>query len=285
MKSFLYFCVFTSLMVLASCGGGGSSDVAASSYQVKTMLRLGHHGPVPDTPGFNSSIITSADSQSVADFVAQQASAKGLVVLSVGSAKSTDFSQLGQYLAAGTSHPNVRWVYLYDELFWNGSSVQIGLDEAPVLVASKQVHAAGLQTAVSILPDVILDPNFKVSDINAFDVIAIDVYPSIRPTLWFANCTGANPYTATLACSVKRLRDLGYSGQIWYIYQAFGDSADMNLKSELAQQNETIAAAPKLGITGLVSFGYYDDSHTNLAAPLYPGSGSDISSLVSCTGC
>jgi hypothetical protein len=270
------------LLALASCGGGGSSQPAAPTYTVKMMARLAQIGPVPAEPGFNASVITPGAATTIAESVAQQASAPVDVALTVGAAKSLDFSALPAYLAAAASHPNVRWVYLYDEVYWAGA-VELGLGKSEIEQAAQVVHAAGKLAAVTILPDVILAPGFVPP--AGLDVIVVDVYPAARPNASFAGCPGVNPYTAALSCSVQRLRSLGYTGAIWYAYEAFGDSDVPDLATKLALQRETIAAAPAMGVSGLVAFGFYDDTHTNLLPPLYPGHGSPIQSLVECSTC
>jgi hypothetical protein len=266
-----------SLLALAACGGGGSS-APTPTYAVKMMARLAQIGPVPAEAGFNASIITPGAATTISDSVAQQASALADVALTIGPAKSLDFSSLQAYLQLAPA--NVKWVYLYDELYWT-DSIQLGLGKSEIEAAASVVHQAGKLTAITVLPDVVMAAGFSVP--AGLDVVVIDLYPAGRPTN--LSCPGANPYTALLQCSVQRLRATGYAGQVWYAYEAFGDSAVPDLRSKLAQQRETIAAAPSLGITGLVSFGYYDDTHTNLLAPLYPGHGSDIDALVNCTDC
>jgi hypothetical protein len=270
------------LLALVGCGGGGTSAPATPVYQVKMMARLAHIGAVPAEPGFNASVMTPGAVTAIDDSVEQQASAPADVALTIGAAKSLDFSTLPAYLQAAASHSNVRWVYLYDELYWTGS-VQLGLGADQVERAVGVIHAAGKLAAVSILPDVILAPGFEL--LPGLDVIVVDVYPAARPNASFANCPGNNPYSAALACSVHRLRALGYTGQIWYAYEAFGDVDVPDLASKLTQQRQTIAAAPALGVSGLVAFGFYDDTHTNLLPPLYPGHGSPIEPLVDCSKC
>lgn len=136
------------------------------------------------------------------------------------------------------------WVYVYDELFWTGTSVDIGKDELGATAAAQAVQRAGLKTAISILPAVIADPGFTLKFPTAFDVIAVDIYPSF----------GMHPL-ADLRASVNRLRALGFKGEIWYIYQGpkgFPAITD----DQRAEQDQAIRLAPFLGVSGLVEYNY-----------------------------
>jgi hypothetical protein len=276
--------ILLAALLLAACGGGGSSAPAVPGYAVKMMTRLAFSGPVPADPGFNASAIGPRQWADVPASVAQQAAAPVDALLLIG--PRGDLSGLPAYLAEAAKYPGrFPWVYLYDELGWEGGAVALGARWSDVEAAAATVHAAGLQAAVSILPDVILAPGFTPP--AGLDVIAVDVYPSGRgtPTIPPGCATSANPYTDLLACSVQRLRAAGFHGQVWYIYEAFGNSAEPDLAAKLLQQRQTIAAGPALGVSGLVAYGYIADPAA-LPPPLYQGKSSPIDALVNCSwGC
>jgi hypothetical protein len=275
--------ILLAALLLTACGGGGSSSPAVPAYSVRMMTRLAFSGPVPADHGFNASAIGPMQWSDVAANVAQQAASPADLMLLIGA--RGDLSQLSAYLTEAVKYPRFRWVYLYDELGWEGDQIALGAHWGDVEAAADMVHAAGLQTAVSILPDVILAPGFAPP--FGVDVIGVDVYPSGRgtPTIPAGCATSANPYTDLLACSVQRLRADGFKGQVWYIYEAFGNSVEPDLAAKLAKQRETIAAAPALGVSGLVAYGYIA-SPAALPPPLYQGQGSPIDSLVNCAqGC
>lgn len=169
----------------------------------------------------------------------RQASLGGNVILWIGGKSDEVVRNFPALIAEAAKHANFTHVYLYDELFWNGDTfqIEIGRHEDLVLEGARIAHAAGLKTVVTILPDVILDPAFKLADINAFDGISIDVYPSIRISNDLHGCqVQGNLYEQLLACSVQKLRGMGFVGQIGYIYQAFGVRTVAAQKTMMAQR-------------------------------------------------
>lgn len=245
------------------------------------MVRFAHVGDVPPDTGYNAYSITT-DYTNPAAATAQQATAPGLVMLTVGPHQDTTFTYLAGHLAAAASYPNIQWVYVYDEFGWNGSSIDVVTGYAAIVAASAQVRAAGLLSAITCLPEVIVSSAFAASvDPNQFDVIGVDIYPSLGAGWDMNGRTYNSSRTQTaLKCSVDALRDLGFTGQIWYVYQAFGVTTDTALIAHLSEQVETIRLATSLGAQGLVSYGLYDDTGTNLTAPLYAGSGTGIEQYV-----
>lgn len=296
------FWILVSTAVLSACGGAGPPGPVAganpqirvqvapdqsAAYAYKVVVRLAQDQPVPGYRDFNGSVVTPAAALSPAESVAFQATAPMHVAVTIGSAKSTDYSNLPQFLSAAANYPNVKGVYLYDELFLDRhGNIAMGQDEQAVIAAADTVTQAGYASMVTITPRVVLDPAFALQQPNAFSVIGLNLYPSDNH-MWPPACSyNENLYTTILYCAVQKLRGMGYTGQIWYVYQAFGRTDDPNQQRQLLEQQATIAQAPKLGITGLVAFGGFDPTHTNLLAPLYPGAGSVIQELVSCSwGC
>jgi hypothetical protein len=210
------------------------------------------------------------------------------VMLWAGDTKLKGFAEFPAFVAQATKYGNIVHAYVYDELFWSGTGVEIGRHETAALGAAKTTRDAGLKPVVVILPDVILDPAFKVSDINAFDVIGIDVYPSIRPrdASQLGTCKykdGANLYSSLLHCSVQKLRAQGYTGDIWYLYQGFGlhSLPVAELTAQLKKQRETIAAAADIGAVGLMSWGEFLGAPEIAREPdLYPLAGTPLAALL-----
>ncbi len=275
---------------LAGCGGGGEGDRlprairamqntqgAAQVFPVQMMTRLGHSGPIEMDDGFNASAITT-DLQDIAESVRAQAAAPVDVALTFRYPKDiTEYDHLEEYWREVQKHPNIKWVYLYDEMFWDGNGIEIGRNEQAITRAARMVHSVGLKAAVSILPEVILDPKFAFGDINVFDVIAVDVYPSLGIDWRTVPSYAADPnlYFTMISQSVRKLRDMGYRGEVWYIFQAFGDPQDRDLAAHLQLQREALARAPSIGVTGAVAYGFYDQ-RANLPKPLYPAKGTAL---------
>ena len=241
-------------------------------------------GRIVAEPTYNASIQFAVETDP-AKSVAEQSLLPGTVLLTTGPTRTTGFADFSSYLQEAVKYPNIRYIYLYDELFWTGSRIAIGKDETETLAAARLSHAVGLKTVVTILPYVVLDPAFALVDSNAFDVIALDLYPSMA---WSGSHLGGCRYndnlqTNLLYCSVQKLRSKGFKGEIWYAYQAFGVNTKPieTLKTELAAQRDTIADAPAFGVTGLVPFGLYLTADQIAQEPfLFQGQGSAIESLV-----
>lgn len=203
-------------LILTACGG----RAAAGPFWVLAQPS----DRVVVEQGYASQIQPIVESDPVRS-VARQASLGGNVILWIGGRSDEVVRNFPALIAEAVKYANFTHVYLYDELFWNGGTfqIEIGLHEDLVLQGARIAHAAGLKTVVTILPDVILDPRFALRDINALDAISIDVYPSIRISNDLHGCAvPGNLYEQLLACSVQKLRALGFRGQIGYIYQAFG---------------------------------------------------------------
>lgn len=274
-------------LTLVACGGGDPATTTpaptpAPLYSTRMMVQPADR--IFAEPTYNASIQFAVETDP-AKSVAQQSLLPGSVLLTTGPTRTVGFADFSSYLQEALKYPNIRYTYLYDELFWTGSSIAIGKDEVETLAAAKLSHAAGLKTVVSILPYVVLDPAFALADSNAFDIIALDLYPSM---VWSGNHLGGCRYndnlqTNLLYCSIQKLRSTGFKGEIWYVYQAFGVNTKPldTLKAELATQRETIAAASGFGVTGLVPFGLYLTAEQIAQEPyLFQGQSSAIESLV-----
>lgn len=264
----------TALLVLAvllsGCGGGG--------YDVRMMVAW--DATAPAEAGFDSS--TSPPALDAAQSIASQLQAPGDLMLQVPGAKEGNYGPALAHLIEATRHPRFKWVYVHDELFWTRErGIVIGHLEPQVTEAARYVKAHGLKSAVSILPEVVLHPDFRLADPGAFDVIGIDVYPSMGVDWNPRGCRySENLYSTMLHCAIRRLRALGFTGEVWYIYQSFGLHGDAQLAQRLAMQRITIEEAPLMGVTGLVSWGY---TYSSPAEPeLFPLKGTPYDDLVNC---
>lgn len=271
--------------LLAGCGGGSSEPLAPVPVALPLALMQPSDRVMPD-PGYALQIQPLSEPDPATSVLAQS-KLPGNVILWAGFTKGAGFAAFPAFVAQARQYPQITHAYVYDELFWSlaGQTV-IGLDEAAVLQAAQVAHAAGLKSVVTILPDVILDPAFRLQDINAFDVISIDVYPSARPhdASQLGSCKyNSNLYSNLLFCSIQKLRAMGFRGDVWYIYQAFGVHSETEalLREQLTQQRETIGDAAKLGASGLVPWGLYLGADAIANEPfLYQLAGTPLESLV-----
>jgi hypothetical protein len=256
---------------LAACGGGGEYEHRMFSTFDATQS---------DQPGFTST--TSPPALNAQDSVRDQLRGKGDLAFQIPGAKDGNFVKYLPHLEEVAKHRDrFKWIYVFDEMFYSPQrGVEIGALEEQITEAALTVQWYGFKSAVSMMPDVILHPDFRMRNFKAFDVIAIDVYPSNITTDFGCNYYPSNPTANLLACSYYKLREMGYTGEIWYMYQAFGVPSDPKLRENLAMQRETIQNAPSIGINGLISFGY--DMYPEYEAPLFGLKGTEYDALVSC---
>jgi hypothetical protein len=271
-------------VALASCGGGGSDSSPTAAYPVRALVN--QTASVVAAPQFNVSFFwPDAGTADPAASVALQASYPGDVGIVTPNTKANGFADFDQWVAAASAHSNVKYFYVYDEVFWKGNVIAIGADEEGINAAARAAHAAGYLSTVTIMPNVVLAPDFKLQAPNDLDVIALDLYPQLVLDTSTHGCAyDANPYTTMLYCSVQKLRAQGYTGQIWYVPQAFEVTTQDHAQflAQLKQQQETIAIAPSFGVTGIAPYGLY----WTTGAPFKQGADSDFESMVDChAGC
>jgi hypothetical protein len=296
--SFRFF-IPVAAALLASCGGGGGASPAsappaqapqprASSYQHIALVNQTED--VLQLPGFDTSFLSVppwVPDDPVTSVARQTAYPGDVGIVMSPEPKKAGFGNLGQYLAAASGHPNVKYFYVYDEMFFENGAVSIGAREDEIDAAARTVQSAGYKAAVTIMANVILDRGFRLKDPGDFDAIAIDLYPSALLNTDTGGCTyNANPYTTLLYCSIQRLRAQGYTGQIWYAFQAFALKSESlaDLLPRLQLQQETIAQAPSLGVVGVIPYGLYWSLPPD--SPFVPGHGSPFEPLVDCrSGC
>lgn len=197
------------------------------------------------------------------EIVAKQAALSGNVILYVGFKEDAGIvERFPKIISEAKKHPGkFTHVYIIDELYWDGKGINIGLHDAEVTAASKHARDNGLKTVATIMPDVILHPDFRMPDINMFDGISIDVYPSIRPTKPnFGSCkSGLGEIGDLLHCSIQKLRSMGFTGQIGYIYQAFGlhTVSEQELFGQLVEQRNVIKHAGAMGVDYTMAWGLH----------------------------
>lgn len=277
---------------LASCGGGGDTSVVITPQKQpivisKDMQKL--FLPSTDNPedfkdNYEYSLYMSTNDNPYPYIsVQEQSKFKGDAMLWLGFTKKLGFTKSKEYI--DLANPNkFKYAYIYDEVFWEDGKNSIGENEENILEIARYAKEKGLKPVITIMPSVILSDDFKLKDINVYDIIAIDVYPSIIVSKDTKGCSyNNNLYTNLLYCSQKKLKNLGFKGQVWYIYQAMGlhDQALGNLIDGLKLQQETLNTAKDIGIDGLVPFGYYLSEAAIKEEPLlYQGYGSAIDKYV-----
>jgi hypothetical protein len=227
-------------------------------------------------PSPYSSTIQPVDEADPVRSVQQQCAASaGNVILWIGARSLYSVERLRIMLDEAHKCPQITHVYVYDEIGWTHEGLNMKLHRAEIYQGVRMVRAAGYKVLVTILPDVILRSDFDW-DVSQFDAISIDVYPGIRPTqpdLHGCFFTAINNYLANLAyCSAQKLRSLGFTGQLGYIYQAFGINGvpESQLKADLILQREAIDYAEAMGFDAVLPFGMYMGAAEQAREPIYP---------------
>lgn len=232
-----------------------------SSAQYATRM-MPQDGKQPLVDNYTASAFLTLTGDPVADVRAQMR-LPGLRMLTTPSTKAGNFTAFDQYLnvARGQQPGGFRWAYVYDEMFYDAGGVRIGLHETTIISAAMRAKAAGMKSAVTILPDVVLHRDFRLLNQAAFDVIGVVVYQGIESRLPLdPSCrVSANPYANYLWCSLQRLRQLGFQGEVWYVFQGFVDPRLPGAGQFFAQQYEALSMAHAHGITGVVNYGYAFD--------------------------
>lgn len=270
-------------LALTSCGGGGSD----TSFLPITpnVAQLNENRETPDTPLDYRYKILAQPSDNLykeAGFNGSAAHSRWYGDTDVRLALNISLTDTDKDLTLIAAHPHITHVYLYDELFWSGTgNVWSVKEEEKVKLASDKARTIGLRSVISMTPHTILDPEFRMTYINSVDAIAIDVYPSFNDSLQ-ASCPHTwNKNTGILYCAIKVLRDQGFTGDIFYIYQAFGVKDREALLDDFQQQEQTIKLAPELGVVGLVAWGLYLGPEILAAEPsLFQGKASDFEKFI-----
>lgn len=273
---------------LCACGGGGLEPRPPST---PTLLKALVHPSDSFVSGAGYDVqISTTDIPDVATNVAHQANnlPDGSVLFG-GRTNAYGFGNWPLLLSESLKYPGkFKYAYVYDEIFLGpGKGTEdpytAGYNEIAMNNAADQARAAGLKTIITALPHTIMHPDFSMTAINKYDVIAIDIYVDWAPVNTYGDNYGTNPYSNSLYAAARKLRTKGFTGDIWYIYQAFGirgaDEALFIAKLEL--QRETIRDALILGAVGVAPFGMYLGAPELAAEPnLRPLGGTSLEYLV-----
>lgn len=241
---------------LCGCGGGGPGGEPAP-----VTFRTAHANPddaiLAVGDAYDLRIILNEDTNPVTS-AAYQNTQTGDIVAWPGRTRDLGFGTYTAFLAEVAKYPRMKYIYVYDELDWDGTGFN-AKDRTAALAASQQARAQGLKTVVCYTPWTILHPSFNLGLSNGFDVIIIDLYPNIPPPYVVPDRHGGNPYTNWLDESIRIIRAGGFTGEIWYAYQAFDvvGNDPVWFNAQLVLQRETILAAESLGISGIFPFGMY----------------------------
>lgn len=197
--------------------------------------------------------------------VARQAALGGNVLLWLGLWPQAA-NNFAATLAEAKKYPGTfTYVYLVsthtDEIFWCGTHVCIGENEDLLIAGAQYAHTQGFKTLCTFLPDVVLDPGFRLRDLTMCDAIGFDIYPAIRPTqpdmraCWVADNITAN----LLNCSVRKMRSLGYQGDLGLIYQGFCLRSDSQAKckKQLLDQRDVLDNLEDFGVRFSVPWGMH----------------------------
>lgn len=267
------------VLLLSGCGGGAIAGAypmpekifahpsdrvewAAASFYDRVIL--------PTAEGANQSVFLP-----VAQDAANQSTLGPNVMLWAGGRSQAAYERFPALLQEAKKYNNIKSVYVYDELCWSASLViEFPCENVQeVTAAAHMVQSAGLESVIVMLPHVILHPGFTVPDINAFGMIGIDIYPGMLINEELYGCKrGANIIEDFLMCSIERLRAMGYTGKIGYVYQGFAmrnHTLERNL-ADADMQRLVIdhAMAGKYDITAVMPWGIYLGAHEQAAEPV-----------------
>lgn len=221
--------------------------------------------------------------------VAEQSKQPGDIVLWTGDTKDEGFENFKAFIDEACQYAGIRYVHVYKEMFWeNPGFLALGARESQIASAANYAKVKGLEPIISLMPDVILNPDFSLKRINVYSAILIIDYPSINPTIRLNDMVVACSYSKNLTTnllylSVQKLRALGFVGEVWYIFQAFGLSTLTSdvLTRDFLQQCETIEDAKNIGVTLVIPYGLYlGDSDLEANPALFQGKGTIYEALI-----
>lgn len=258
------------LLSLAALVGGSAAVAGPYPAPAKTFIHPSDQVLWQQAVGYDRVILPAPGGAAQSAFppVAQDAYNQSTlgpnVMLWVGGKTPAALDRFPGLLYEATKYPNIKSVYVYDEYCW-GPNPTITFPcqyETEVHNVARAVKAAGLKSVIVMMPQVILHPGFSSPDINAFSEIGIDIYPGmlLDENLWGCH-RGVNILEDFLMCSIERLRTLGFTGKIGYVYQAFGlaHRSDSQNFADAAAQRIVIdnAKAGKYDIGEIVPWGMY----------------------------
>lgn len=238
--------------LVIACGGGSSLNPPPPVIQ-KALVHPSDRQM--DATGYAYNIRTT-EGMSIADSVAAQAALPGNVILWPGRVRDLGYGDLTTLFTTAATHANFTHFYTYDELGWKNGTI----DFADVQIAHNaavQATTYGLKPVVTLMPRVVLDPNFSLPDVNIYKVIVLDPYPTVGGMGVTGVPWKGNLMSSLLHGSVIKLRGMGYTGDFWYAYQAFSVAGtdDAANRAMFTTQREAIADALALGMSGIIPFG------------------------------
>lgn len=260
--------IFLLLLTTTIVGCGGGSDVSSVSQStpvvipvVKPLLTcsMSPTSHLVQYEGDDCSIYTTSEKNMFSSFQLQQ-QAKGDLVLWGGFTKKSGFNGLELLVDLASTDKRFKYGYVYDEMFLELEGVSLGAKEQEITQAAAYVRSKGIKAVVSFVPEIVLMDDFKLKDANFVDILALDPYPAavLYPDKWYGPLFRDNHNTHVLYYSIKKLKDSGFIGNFWYIYQAFyveGTPHEVIL-DQFKKQRETLALAQSFGVTGVVAFGW-----------------------------
>lgn len=193
--------------------------------------------------------------------VARQAALGGPVILWIGRNRSDaeraeTIANYPTLIAEAAKRRDVfQWVYAFDEMNLCPTGPCLGRDDALVHQATQIAHAAGLRTIVTITPSVVMTPGFVLPD---SDAISMDEYPAtLDLSVNLQGCRfDGNPLSDQWFCAKKKLRAMGFTGMVGYVWQAFGliGQSDASLYWQLLAQRQTINSAEAMGADAVMAY-------------------------------
>lgn len=163
-------------------------------------------------------------------------------------------------IAAIAQYRNIGWVYAADE-YGHCATGSCLYDYTPQLIQiSALSHAAGKHVLISMLPGTIDQyPDQPIAGINdVVDAIAVVVYKSIPYQGIFPGCiVSSNELINQAACSIAKLRRMGFTGYVLLIYQGFAltTESEATIYSNLLLQRELIDNAQAIGFYAEMAWG------------------------------
>lgn len=246
--------LFTTMLItffLCGCGGAGEEPVLKKAFINPSDAILA------EADSYDLRIAVTED-PNPATSIAYQNTQPGDIIAWPGRTNVNGFGNWAAILDEVVKYPRMKYIYLYDELGLGEGGVYDLSDQTAVLAASAQARERGLKTIVTYVPHAILNPAFTLGIVNGVDIIAVDIYPNV-PIPYTVPAVYGNPYKDYLLACITKLRAMGFSGEIWYIYQAFSLTTNdpVWFQAELVKQRAAIDDALGIGAAGVIPFGLY----------------------------
>lgn len=242
-------CALLAIECLVSCGGSAHAKPINVCMQPTDRIIA--------MAGCDAIMQSTAEPDPVKS-VAAQAALGANVILWIGRDRDTAIANYVALINEAKKYSNIKWVYVADEIDLCPTGPCPGRDGELVHKGTQIAHAAGLQTIATITPSVIMLPGFALPDV---DHISIDVYPSTRdPATNLGGCSfSGNPSEDQFFCASQKLRRLGFTGMVGYVWQGFGLTTDTDASrtAYLLMQRIAIRDASAMGADAVMNWGCY----------------------------